>query len=83
MANKIGRRGTHHRVRIEASKRTLFPQVPSQENGKSDFIELNTLPIRAAVNPEILCKSAVGLLAASEIDQGAQGRCLVITGEQS
>src|SRR6476646_694628 len=79
--DKVGRRGVNHRVRIEIAKGVFLPQVPGQENGKSDFIELNTLPIWGAVNPEVLCKSTVVLLRASEIHKGAQRRGRVITSE--
>src|SRR6476660_4709832 len=79
--DKVGRRGVNHRVRIEIAKGIFLPHVPGQENGKSDFIELNTLAVRGAVNPEVLCKSTVGLLGASEIHQGAQRCSCVITGE--
>ena len=79
--DKVGRRGVNHRVRIEIAKGIFLPHVPSQENWKSDFIELNTLAVRGAVNPEVLCKSTVGLLRASEIHKGAQRRDRVITSE--
>lgn len=79
--DKVSRRGTDHRVRIEISKRTFLPQVPGQKNWKSDFIELDTLPMRGAIKPEVLRKSTVGLLAASEIDKRAQRSGTVITGK--
>src|SRR5271156_6573205 len=63
-----------HRIRIEILEPRVFVQPPRQHDWERYFVELNAVPIRLAVDPEILRKAAVRPLRACGIDKRAQRR---------
>ena len=74
MEEQVAGRPHHHRIGVEVSEAALALQAPRQEDGEGDLVELDPAPVRLAVDPEVLGKSAVGVLADGQVDQGAQGR---------
>src|ERR1700753_15003 len=72
----------HKREDVEFSQTVQLPQAPCQDDGKSDFIQLNTRPIRSAVDPEVLRKTAVWFLGAGEVHQGPPCRIDAIAGQK-
>src|SRR5208282_4822213 len=73
----------HHRIWIEVPKRAVFVHAPRERDRKRNFVELNSVPVRLAVDPEILRKAAVRTLRAREVDEGAQGGGVVAGGGQA
>src|SRR5262245_53280983 len=61
----------NHTVSIEVSQRTEFPESPRQNYRQCHFVQLYAMPIRAAVDPEILIKTPVSPLRHSKINERA------------
>src|SRR5579872_7629214 len=81
MTNQISGGPHNHRVRVEVFEGGLTFETPGQDNGKGHFIQLNSLPIGLAVNPEVLRETSVVLLGDVEVNQGSQG-CGMVSGCQ-
>src|SRR5665213_1081405 len=62
MANEKGGGLQDHWVRVEILKYVFPLKLPGENDGKGDFVQLNSLPVRLAVHPEILSKAAILLL---------------------
>ena len=81
--DQVARRPHHHRIGIEVPEIALAQQAPRQEDGERDLVELDPPPVRLAVDPEVLGKPAVLVLADGQVDQGAQRRLGVPRGEEA
>ena len=75
--DQVARRLHHHRVGVKPPEATEPPEAPREQDGKRDLVELDSLPVRLAVDPEILGETAVRVLADGQVDQGPQGRARV------
>jgi len=83
MEDQVASRPHHHRIGVEVPEVALAQQAPRQEDGEGDLVELDPTPVRLAVDPEVLGKSAVLVLADGQVDQGTQGRLDVPRGEET
>src|SRR5665213_3687394 len=81
MFHQIARRSQDAGIRIEILKRFLLFQPPCQHNGEGDFIKLDSLPVWIAVDPKVLCESAVLLLSDSQVYQRSS-RCFAVASRQ-
>ena len=81
--DQVPRRPHHHRIRVEVPEVPLAQQTPRQEDGEGDLVELDPPPVRLPVDPEVLGKPAVLVLADGQVDQGAQRRLGVPRGEEA
>ena len=73
----------HHRIGVEVPEVPLAQQAPRQEDREGDLVELDPTPVRLAVDPEVLGKPAVVVLADGQVDQGTQRRLGVPRGEET
>ncbi len=69
MTNQISSRLENHRVRIEILQSLLTFQTPREDDRIRGLIQLNSPPIRFAVDPEVLGETSVLLLRHIQIDQ--------------
>ena len=83
MEKEVAGRPHHHRIGVEVPEVAFAQQAPRQEDREGDLIELNPPPVRLAVDPEILGKPAVLVLADGQVDQGTQRRLGVPRGEEA
>src|ERR1700678_22259 len=65
VSDDIAGGATDHRIGVEVGQRTGFGKTPGQHDRKGNLVELDTLPIGVAVDPEILREAAVLALGAS------------------
>src|SRR5262249_40214832 len=72
-----------HRVRIKFTQSTGLMEPPCQHDRECALIKLNSFPIRLAVDPEVLMKTAVGLLGAGKIDERSARRIRVSRRQQT
>ena len=63
--DEVSSRPQDHRVRIKILQGVLAFEPPGEQNGKSDFIELDSPPVGLAVNPEVLGETSALLLQTS------------------
>ena len=80
-ADQVGGRLHHHRVWVKLLQRAQSVETPGQQDGEGYLVQLYTLPVRIAVQPEVLVKPAVWALGGRQIDQRAQRR-LHVAGRQ-
>ena len=62
MADKVSGRPQDHGVRVKVLKGVLTSEPPGEQNGKSDFIELDAPPVGLTANPKVLGETSVFLL---------------------
>ena len=81
MADEISSRPHDHGVRVEVPQGVLTFEPPGEQNGESDFIQLDSPPVGLTVNPEVLGETSALLLRDIQIDQRSYG-CGAIAGGQ-
>ena len=69
MADEISGRPHDHGVRVKVLQGVLAFEPPGEQNGKGDFIELDSPPVGLAVNPEVLGETSALMLGDIQIDQ--------------
>ena len=62
MADEVGSGPQYHGVWVKVLQGVLASEPPCEQNGESDFIELDSAPVGLTVNPEVLGETAVLLL---------------------
>src|SRR5258708_23917953 len=82
LANEKPTGATNHLEGIEVSQGVVFPESPRQQHREGHLIQLNTRPVRPAIDPEILIEPAILALRHREIDKRAQRSAQVADGQQ-
>ncbi len=77
-----GRRSLHKRKDAKRSQHSALPQPPRQHDREGLFIQLNAMPVRRAVDPEVLRKASIRTLRAGQVHQRAQRRIFLAAGQQ-
>src|SRR5579871_1455955 len=73
LTNQILRRFQNHWRGIKIFQSSMFVQAPGQKNGKSDPVELNSMPVGGPIDPEVLVEAAVRTLRSGQVNERPVG----------